>query len=417
MARRTHRRSRVRDGAVAVVLFTGLAAAAGCSTAGPPPQTGTPSSAVTVTSHSPGDQTAASETAVPPLSVTSPTAVPSTPATLTTQPAAVTSVTVTGTIATGLTTPWGVGFLPDGTALVTERDTGRLLAISPGDAPAVRTVGSVDGVVPNGEGGLLGLAVSPDFGTDRTVYVYYTAASDNRIAALTLDAGATAIAGQQVILSGIPSAAVHNGGRLLAAPDGSLFVGTGDATVKADAQSLDSLGGKILHISGDGSAAPGNPFPQAPLVYSYGHRNVQGLAFDDQGPLWASEFGQNAYDELNLIRPGGNYGWPDVEGPSDDSRFVPPYRYWPTSDASPSGLAIVGDTALMATLRGQRLWLIPLGGAGGSAEPVATLAGEYGRLRTVLPAPDGSVWLTTSNTDGRGDVQPGDDRILRLSLG
>jgi glucose/arabinose dehydrogenase len=341
----------------------------------------------------------------------------STAAATSTPPAVVSSVTVTGTVATGLTTPWGVGFLPDGTALVTERDTAKLVAISPGEPSAVRTVGAVAGVVPNGEGGLLGLAVSPGFADDHTVYVYFTAATGNRIAALTLDAAAGAIAGQKAILTGIPAAGNHNGGRLLAAPDGTLFVGTGDAGVKARAQDLDSLAGKILHITGDGMPAPGNPFPDAPLVYSYGHRNVQGLALDASGRLWASEFGQNAYDELNLIQPGGNYGWPAVEGPSDDPRFLPPFRYWPTSDASPSGLAIVGDTALMATLRGQRLWLIPLDGAGGPTEPVPQLAGEYGRLRTVLPAPDGSVWLTTSNTDGRGDVRAGDDRILRLTLG
>lgn len=328
---------------------------------------------------------------------------------------AVTAVTVTGTVATGLTTPWGLDFLPDGTALVTERDTGKLLAIASARPAAVRTLGVVKGVAPNGEGGLLGLAVSPHFANDHTVYVYFTSASDNRIAALTVNDGATAITRQKTILTGIPAAANHDGGRLLAAPDGTLFVGTGDAGVKSRAQDLSSLGGKILHITGNGGPVAGHPFPAAPLVYSYGHRNVQGLAFDARGRLWASEFGQNAYDEINLIRPGGNYGWPVVEGPSDDPRFVPPYRYWPTSDASPSGLAIVGDTALMATLRGERLWLIPLGGSAGSATPAATLTGKYGRLRTVVRAPDGSVWLTTSNTDGRGNVRPGDDRILVLS--
>jgi glucose/arabinose dehydrogenase len=371
------------------------------ATTAPAPTTSSPSSA--------GPAGTSMSAATTPLS--------STAAATSTAPAVVSSVTVTGTVATGLTTPWGIGFLPDGTALVTERDTAKLVAISPGASPTVRTVGVVDGVVPNGEGGLLGLAVSPTFADDHTVYVYFTAAKDNRIAALTLDAGAAAFAGQHVILTGIPAAGNHNGGRLLAAPDGTLFVGTGDAAVKARAQDLGSLGGKILHITGTGSPAPGHPFPEAPLVYSFGHRNVQGLALDAAGRLWASEFGQNAYDELNLIRPGGNYGWPVVEGPSDDSRFVSPFRYWPTSDASPSGLAIVGDTALMAALRGERLWLIPLGGSAGATDPVAKLQGEYGRLRTVLSAPDGSVWLATSNTDGRGDVRPGDDRILRLSVG
>lgn len=407
--------------AAAIITVAGLGLGACSGTGRPaspaaPATTPSPSAATSVvvptfSALSPSvSSSSATPSAVPaPSSVSSSSAPPT--------PASVTAVTVTGTVATGLTTPWGLGFLPDGTAMITERDTAKLVAIAPGTPAAVRTVGVVKGVVPNGEGGLLGLAVSPHFTDDHTVFVYFTTADDNRIAALTVNAGATAITGQRVILTGIPAAANHDGGRLLAAPDGTLFVGTGDALVKSRAQDLSSLGGKILHITGSGGPVADHPFPDAPLVYSYGHRNVQGLAFDAQGRLWASEFGQNAYDEINLIRPGGNYGWPVVEGPSSDPRFVPPYRYWPTSDASPSGLAIVGDTALMATLRGERLWLIPLGGSAGSAQPVATLIGTYGRLRTVALAPHGGVWLTTSNTDGRGTVRPGDDRILRLALG
>jgi glucose/arabinose dehydrogenase len=329
----------------------------------------------------------------------------------------ITDVTVTGTIASGLTTPWGLAFLPDGTALVSERDTGTVLAIAPDAGHTVSTVGTVNGVTPGGEGGLLGLAVDPMLGADLKVFAYYTAADDNRVAVLELGGDPLQITSQQAILTGIPKAGVHNGGRLAIGPDGNLYIGTGDATDSDGAQRLDYLGGKILRITPDGDPAPGNPFPDAPLVYSYGHRNVQGLAFDAQGRLWADEFGASSYDELNLIRPGGNYGWPVVEGPSDDSRLVAPYRYWPTSDASPSGLAIVGDTAFMAALRGERLWLIALSGTAGAAEPVARLAGEYGRLRTVAPAPDGTLWLATSNTDGRGDPASDDDRILHLRTG
>jgi glucose/arabinose dehydrogenase len=327
-----------------------------------------------------------------------------------------TGVTVTGTIATGLTTPWGLGFLPDGTALVTERDTGKLLAIAPGSGHAVRTVGTVTGVVPGGEGGLLGLAVPPTSG-DPTVLVYYTAADDNRVAALTLNADATRITGQRDILTGIPKSGVHNGGRLAIGPDGDVYIGTGDATDSEGAQRLDYLGGKILRVTTTGKPAPGNPFPNAPLVYSYGHRNVQGLAFDAHGQLWASEFGANTYDELNRIKAGGNYGWPVVEGPSDNPKYGAPYKNWPTSEASPSGLAISGETAFMAALRGTRLWMIPLTQRAGAATPTPLLDGRYGRLRTVVVAPDGDLWLTTSNTDGRGDPQPGDDRILQLRMG
>ena len=314
-------------------------------------------------------------------------------------------------MATGLNVPWGVGFLPDGSALVTERDTGDVKRIAVDGT--VSTVGSVDGVAAGGEAGLLGLAVSPDYSTDHTIFVYYTTENDNRIASLRIDDGQ--IAAQRVILDGLPSNSTHNGGRLTFGPDGYLYVGTGDAQQRENAQDLGYLGGKILRLRPDGSGAPGNPFPQAPLVYSYGHRNVQGLAFDDQGRLWASEFGQNTWDELNLIQAGGNYGWPDVEGTSNDSRFVAPQRVWSTADASPSGIAVAGGSVWMAGLRGQRLWQIPLTGTG-TGEPVAHFTGEYGRLRTVILAPDGSLWLTTSNTDGRGDPRDGDDRILRLVL-
>lgn len=320
------------------------------------------------------------------------------------------------TIATGLTTPWGLGFLPDGTALVTERDTAKLKAIAPGADHVVRTVGTVSGVVSGGEGGLLGLAVAPDYATSRRVFVYFTSSTDNRLAVLTLNADATAIADQQVLLTGVPKASVHNGGRLAIGPDGLLYLGAGDATASDRAQDLDYLGGKILRVTLDGKPAPGNPFPNAPLIYSYGHRNVQGLAFDADGRLWASEFGQNAYDELNVIKPGGNYGWPVVEGPSDDPRFIPPVKYWPTSDASPSGLAIAGGSAWMAALRGERLWQIPLDGPS-AATPRAWFDETYGRLRTVVLAPDGTLWLATSNTDGRGTPRDGDDRILSLRWG
>ncbi len=382
----------------------GTSSRAPATSAATTPRTPTPTSV----GQRPIDGTASPATG--PADSTSVTASPET-----TSPAApITAVQVAGTIATGLVTPWGLGFLPDGTALITERDTGKLLAVSPDPAHAVRTVGTVSGVMPGGEGGLLGLAVSAKGDTDPQVFVYYTSASDNRVAALTLNADATSITSQRDILAGIPKAAVHNGGRL-AIHHGEIYIGTGDATNAQGAQRLDYLGGKILRITLDGKPAPGNPFPDAPLVYSYGHRNVQGLAFDPQGRLWASEFGASAYDELNLVRPGGNYGWPAVEGPSDDPKYVAPYKYWRTSQASPSGLAIIGETAFMAALRGSRLWLIPLGGSPGSTAPIAQLEGTYGRLRTVVIAPDGSMWLTTSNTDGRGTVHPGDDRILRLT--
>ena len=178
---------------------------------------------------------------------------------------------------------------------------------------------------------------------------------------------------------------------------------------------LRALGGKILRIRRDGSIPADNPFPSSP-VWSYGHRNVQGLAFDSTGQLWATEFGQNTWDELNKVVRGGNHGWPEVEGRGGRDGFVDPQVVWPTADASPSGLAIVDDVAYMGALRGVRLWQVPLNG-GVAGPPVALLEGTLGRLRTVVVAPDGGgLWITTSNTDGRGSPRQGDDHVVRVAL-
>jgi glucose/arabinose dehydrogenase len=304
------------------------------------------------------------------------------------------------TVVTGLEAPWGLAFLPDGSALVTERDSTRLLAVDAGGE--VTEVQRIEEAEPAGEGGLLGVAVSPGYATDRWVYVYYTTSRDNRIARFRLGER------PEPILTGIPRAGNHNGGRIAFGPDGLLYAGTGDAARGDSAQDRDDLGGKILRMTPTGEPAPGNPFDS--LVYSYGHRNVQGLAWDEDGQLYATEFGQHAYDELNRIEAGANYGWPEAEGPGDDDRFTDPVATWATDDASPSGLAIIGDRAYLACLRGERLYRIGLDGAA----PEALLSREYGRLRHVAEAPDGSVWVLTSNRDGRGDPAPDDDRILRL---
>jgi len=315
-------------------------------------------------------------------------------------------------IARRIDVPWGLAFLPDGDALVSERETARVLRLAPGNGDP-QPVYEVPGVVPMGEGGLLGLAVSPRFAEDNLVYAYYTAAQDNRIVRFRLDGDGE----PEVILDGIAKAGFHNGGRIAFGPDGMLYVGVGDAGGTQRSQDPTSLNGKILRLAPDGSAAPGNPTEGSP-VYSLGHRNVQGLAWDSTGRLFASEFGQNALDEVNLIRPGRNYGWPVVEGTgdTDGGRYTNPLVTWPVSEASPSGLAIAGNTAYVAGLRGQRLWALPLDGEGGVGTPSALLQGTYGRLRTVQVAPDGSLWLTTSNTDGRGAPSTDDDRILRFRL-
>ena len=270
----------------------------------------------------------------------------------------------------------------------------------------------VPGVQASGEGGLLGLATSPSFRTDRFVYAYFTGGSDNRVVRMTFDGNG--FGEPEPILTGIPKGGIHNGGRMVFGPDGMLYIGTGEAGDRPLSQDLNSLGGKILRLAPDGGVPPDNPIAGS-LVWSYGHRNVQGLAFDSQGRLWASEFGQNTFDELNLVQRGGNHGWPLVEGPSNDPRFVAPAESWPTSEASPSGIAIVDDVVYMAALRGQRLWQIPIEG-NGVGPYRAFFTGELGRLRTVEVAPDGSLWLTTSNRDGRAEPRAGDDVVLRLAL-
>jgi glucose/arabinose dehydrogenase len=311
-------------------------------------------------------------------------------------------------VAQDLTVPWGVDFLPGGDVLVAERP-GRIVRVA--TSGEVSEVGSVPGVRAVGEGGLLGLVVSPRFATDHLVYVYFTSAGDNRIVRMTYQDGR--LGEPRVLVSGIPAGTFHDGGRLVFGPDGMLYAGTGEAGQRQLAQRLDSLGGKILRMTPDGQPAPGNPFPGS-LVYSFGHRNVQGLAFDSRGRLWASEFGQDTWDELNLIRPGGNYGWPVVEGRAGRPEYIDPLAQWRTSEASPSGIAIINDVVWMAALRGERLWRIPLRDDQVDP-PQALFTGTYGRLRTALRAPDGSLWLTTSNTDGRGNPRSHDDKILQLT--
>ena len=312
---------------------------------------------------------------------------------------------VIGTIATGLSVPWGIDFLPDGSALVTERDSGRILQVSGGQ---VREVGRIGETRAEGESGLLGLAVSPTFAEDRRVFVYTSTDEDNRVLRVTWDQGR--LGPIKTILAGIPTGTRHDGGRLAFGPDGFLYVSTGETGDGELAQREDTPAGKILRITQDGAPAPGNPDPASP-VWTLGHRNVQGLAFDDAGLLWASEFGENTWDELNLIEKGTNYGWPEVEGKGSRPEYRNPQVVWRTSEASPSGLAFLDGRLWLASLRGERLWRIDVDG-GRASRPADFFVGKYGRMRTVVVAPDGNLWVTTSNRDGRGDPADDDDKIL-----
>jgi len=295
----------------------------------------------------------------------------------------------------GLQIPWSTVFLPDGTAVISERDTALLKSVTDG---RVGTIGAVPGVVPGGEGGLMGLALSPGFATDRYLYAYFTAADDNRIARMRLESadGSLRLGEPEVIFSGMSKASTHNGGRIRFGPDGFLYVGTGDSQRREQPQDRNALGGKILRLTKAGAPAPGNPFPNNP-VYSLGHRNVQGLAWDSQGRLWASEFGPDVNDELNLIQPGGNYGWPEVTGAPHRDGFIDAETVWPsTADSSPSGLEIVGNTAYLGALRGQRIWAVPLAGEN-AGDPVGYFTREFGRIRNVSLAPNGDLWALSNN--------------------
>ncbi len=315
-------------------------------------------------------------------------------------------VTEPQVVASDLSAPWSIAFHHD-TPLISERDSGRILALAPdGAAIEVAAIAGVDGAT---EGGLLGIAVHEDH-----LYAYFTAGDENRIERYPIATGPDrpTLGPAETVLTGIPAARTHNGGRIAFGPDGMLYATTGDAGVPGRAQDLASLGGKILRLAPDGTVPADNPFPGSP-VYSYGHRNPQGLAWAADGTLYASEFGQDTWDELNIIRPGGNYGWPEAEGLAGDARFVDPVQEWPPAAASPSGIAILGESIYVANLRGERLRQIPLSDPGASVE---RYAGEYGRLRDVIVTPDGALWVLTNNTDGRGSPRPGDDVVLRIPV-
>jgi len=310
-------------------------------------------------------------------------------------------------VASGLDAPWSVMLDGDG-ALVSERDSGDILQLRADGS--LRTVGTVPGVTHGGEGGLLGLALD-----DRhRLYVYSTGEDGNRIQRFALEGspGALRLGRATTILDGLPAQSVHNGGRIAFGPDGMLYASVGDATDRGSAQDLDALSGKILRMTVDGDVPADNPFDGS-LVYSYGHRNVQGLGWAADGTMFAAEFGQDTWDELNVIEPGANYGWPTVEGKGGGAGLTDPVQQWRTDDASPSGLAVIGGTVFIANLKGERIRGIPV------ANPTTAreyFVGEYGRIRSVLEGPDGSLWFVTNNTDGRGSPRDGDDRIVSVGL-
>ncbi|MFG6504456.1 PQQ-dependent sugar dehydrogenase [Microbacterium sp. P05] len=321
-------------------------------------------------------------------------------------------------IGTDTDIPWGLATLPDGSILYTRRDAQDIVLLNPttGAKTTVGTVPNVQGT--DGEGGLMGLAIAPDFASTHWLYIMHTSPSDNRIVRIKLENNALVLSSEQVLLSGILRNKFHDGGRLRFGPDGKLYATTGDAQFGDNAQNLQSLNGKVLRLNPDGSVPSDNPFGN--YVYSYGHRNPQGIAFDSQGRLWEQEFGNSVMDETNLIVKGGNYGWPACEGTSGacgTAGYIAPKNTYLTSDGSCAGIAIVRDVLYVACERGTRLYREVISGSSLTNVQIF-FAGTYGRLRTVEPAPDGGLWLTTSNEGDKDSIaNNSNEKLLHVTLG
>ncbi len=342
---------------------------------------------------------------------------PSTPVAVTTGASCATAVCSVTKVTTETDLPWGLTTLPDGQVLFGRRDAFEIVRLDPatGTKTVVGRMPNVAGT--DGEGGVLGLAVAADFAADPWLYVMHTSATDNRVVRIRYVGGVLS-GTPQVLLTGIPRNKYHNGGRLRFGPDGKLYISTGDGQNGDWAQDLTILAGKVLRINRDGTIPADNPFGTP--VWSYGHRNPQGLAFDAQGRLWEQEFGNNVMDETNLIVRGGNYGWPRCEGTTGscaEAGFVAPKRTYPVAEGSCSGIAVVRDALYIACLRGTRLYRAEI--SGDSLTNVQQyLTGTYGRLRTVEPSADGGLWLTTSNYGDKDSIaNNSNESILKVELG
>ena len=323
--------------------------------------------------------------------------------------------------ATNLEVPWSMAFTPDGRLFVTERP-GRVRILN-FDSRTSELALTLDDTFGQGEAGALGLALDPDFGVSRLVYLYYTArAGGGAVNRLVRYREAGGRLGERVVLlDDVPASTIHDGGRIRFGPDGLLYVSTGDAATQSLSQSLGSLAGKILRLNRDGTSPRDNPFGSP--VYTYGHRNPQGFDWHPAtGQLWASEHGSTGNDEINTLRPGANYGWPIIQGAATMPGMEAPLAFFNPAVA-PSGASFYRGRAVpqfennlfVATLRGTHLLRLQLDGAGARIVAQERLLEErYGRIRDVVLGPDGLLYLCTNNRDGRGNPEPADDRILRL---
>ena len=315
-------------------------------------------------------------------------------------------------LARGLEIPWSLIFLPGGDILITERP-GRIRLYDAAAGLHDEPLLVVSDVAHTGEGGLLGIAVHPAFPAQPYVYVYHTyqAAQGlaNRVVRYTFTDGA--LVGGQVIIDAIPGANIHNGGRLRFGPDGFLYISTGDAAVPDLSQQVDSLAGKILRLADDGAIPADNPFAGSP-IFSLGHRNPQGMAWDDGGRLWVTEHGQSATDEVNLIWPGANYGWPIIRGDDAVPGLESPFLHSGRDTWAPSGIAYVDGRLFFAGLRGASLFELTVS----SGVLGRHLQGQFGRLREVAVGPDGYLYILSSNRDGRGIPSADDDRLICVDI-
>lgn len=317
-----------------------------------------------------------------------------------------------GVIAQNLNIPWDAAFLPDGSILITERPGSVRIIDNQGNLLPI-PVATISKVKHAGEGGLLGIAIHPDFENNKYVYFYYTYSSTgnntlNRVVRFKFEE--SKLTNEQVIIDAIPGAVNHNGGRIKFGPDKFLYITTGDAQNPSLAQDKNSLAGKILRVTDEGKAAPGNPFGN--LVYSYGHRNPQGLAFDSQGRLWATEHGPQALDELNLIEKGVNYGWPVIQGNEKREGMISPVlQSGADTTWAPSGAAFLDGSIFFGGLRGEALFKYNI--ANKSLKKY--FSAEFGRIRAVVLGPDGYLYITTSNTDGRGAPKADDDKLIKIN--
>ncbi|WP_426735900.1 PQQ-dependent sugar dehydrogenase [Myxococcus faecalis] len=346
----------------------------------------------------------------------------STTASVTTGQACTNPVCSVTQVATDTDIPWGLVSLPDGAVLYGRRDAQDIIRLDPvtGQKTSVGTVPNVQST--DGEGGLMGIVLSPTFATDRWLYVMHTSPTDNRIVRLRYENGTLNTASLQVLLQGIGRNKFHNGGRLRFGPDGKLYAATGDAQNAAYAQDLNNLAGKVLRLNADGTVPSDNPFGN--YVWSYGHRNPQGLAFDSQGRLWEQEFGNSVMDETNLIQRGGNYGWPNCEGTVSQGGsgcatpgYIAPKQTYTTAAGSCSGIAVVRDVLYVACARGARLYREVISGTE-LTNVQQFFVGTYGRLRTVEPTLDGNLWLTTTNQGDKDSIpNNSNERIFRVVLG